>query len=519
MSERPTDYDLIPYVGGVFEDTHPDCMRSLARLFGIEAPPAETARVLELGCSHGANLLPLAMMLPEATFVGVDASKVQIEMGREAIAALGASNIELRHSSITDIDASWGRFDYVICHGVYSWVPPKVQAAILRVSRQNLVPNGIAYCSYNVLPGWYQRLPIRDLMLSHTRAFEEPEKRIQQARAILEFLSERNVDTKQPFAVLARAISESLHQHHDSYVFHEYLATHNEPVYFEEFARRAAEWDLQYLAECDFPSMLVTNFDEKAQEILDEISGIIRTEHYMDFLRNRTFRKTLLVHEEQEVDRKLTGQKVRPFRLACCFSVEGEDWTIEDDSPMHFRGENDVTFHVAAPLVKAALVHLAQEYPENTSFDDLVLRAREQIDSSASLEEDAEFLTDNLLTCFSKGFISFHCMPSPFTNSVGSHPRAWPYARWQADKGDLVTTMLHRKCRLPPMDRALLRAMDGTLDREGLVELAAGLIHSGEIETRWEGEEVTDPERRKAVIRAAALGHLQHLARLALVVP
>ncbi len=517
MSDR-TEYDIIPYVGGVFEDTHPDRMRSLARLFGVEAPPAETARVLELGCSHGANLLPLALMLPEASFVGVDASSVQIDMGREAIAAMGASNLELRHSSITDIDASWGHFDYIICHGVYSWVPPEVQAAILRVSRQNLVPNGVAYCSYNVLPGWYQRLPIRDLMLSHTRSFEEPERRIQQARAILEFLSERNVDNKQPFAVLARAISESLHQHHDSYVFHEYLATNNEPVYFEEFARRAAEWDLQYLAECDFPSMLASNFDEKAQEILNEINGIIRTEHYMDFLRNRTFRKTLLVREELSIDRKLSGEKVEPFRLGCCFSVEGEEWTIEDASPMHFRGENDVSFHVAAPLVKAALMHLAQEYPENIPFEELVARARERIESSGTIEEDREFLTDNLLTCFSKGFISLHCMPSPFTNSVGSHPRAWPYARWQADKGDLVNTMLHRKCRLPPMDRALLLAMDGTRDREALVELAEDLIERGEIEARWEGEEVTDAEHRRAVIRAACLGHIQHLARLALVV-
>ena len=513
-----SEYDLIPYVGGVFEDTHPDTMRTMARLFGVDAPQARTARVLELGCSHGANLLPLALALPQATFVGVDFSRVQIDMGLRAIDETGATNIELRHASITDIDESWGLFDYIICHGVYSWVPPDVQDAILRVSRENLRDNGVAYCSYNVLPGWFQRLPIRDLMLSHTRNFDEPETKIQQARAILEFLSERNIDSKQPFAVLARAINESLQSHHDSYVFHEYLAEHNEPVYFEEFARRAGLHGLQYLAECEFPSMLPENFDDKARQILDQISGIIRTEHYMDFLRNRTFRKTLLVKSGPEVDRKLSGERIVPFRVSCKYAMVDEEWSVEDSSPVQFRGENEVNFHVASPLVKAALVHLAQEFPEGVPLVELCRLARDRVCSPNTEEEDLEALSDNLLTCFAKGFIGLHSEAGPFTNTVSEAPRAWAYARWHATRGDVVTTLQHRKCRLAPMDRALLAAMDGDHDREALVDVAQALIDSGEVDTRWEGEEVTDPALRRDVIRAAALSHIQHLARLALVV-
>ena len=519
-----SEYDIVPYIGGVFEDTHPDSMRALATLFGLNPPEARTARVLELGCSHGANLLPLALGLPDAEFVGVDYSEVQIGMGQANIQAAGATNITLRHASITDIDASWGLFDYIICHGVYSWVAPEVQAAILRVSRDNLTPDGVAYCSYNVLPGWYQRLPIRDLMLSHTRNFDEPQTRINQARAILEFLSDRDVDSNQPFSVLARAINESLQTHHDSYIFHEYLATHNEPVYFEEFARRADEVGLQYLAECEFPSMLASNFDDKSREILDQISGIIRTEHYMDFLRNRTFRKTLLVPSDREVDRKLSGQRMRAFYIACCFSVVGEqEWTLDDNSPMKFRGENDVGFVAANRLVKAALLHLAQEYPEPIAFEALLDAARAALEGDADpgneRADDAEFLGDNLLTCMAKGFVQIRLSPPTYTNSVGERPKGWAYARWQLDQGDMVTTLQHKKCRLAALDAALLRHMDGTLDREALVDVAEAAIERGEVDVRWEGPEVTDPEQRRGVIRAATLQHLAHLARLALVVP
>jgi len=517
-----SEYDIVPYIGGVFEDTHPDNLRSLARLFGVDAPPARTARVLELGCSHAANLLPLAVQLPEAEFVGVDFSEVQIAMGREHIAALGAQNITLRHASISDVDATWGVFDYIICHGVYSWVPSEVQRAILRVCRENLSARGVAYVSYNVLPGWYQRLPIRDLMLSHTRNFDEPQTRINQGRAILEFLSERNVDSSQPFSVLARAINESLQSHHDSYIFHEYLATHNEPVYFEEFARRADEAGLQYLAECDFPSMLAENFDEKARAILNQISGIVRTEHYMDFLRNRTFRKTLLVKSEHDIDRKLSGDKMRQFRIGCNYAVVQDDdeqrpWSLDDGEPMKFRGENDVGFFASARIIKAALVHLAQEFPETLSFEEMLSWARERIDSDASLEADASLLADNLLTCMAKGFVHIRMEPSPFKNSISEKPVSWGYARWQAREGDLVTTLQHRKCRLAELDAVLLRAMDGSRDREALVDESQAAIDRGEVQVRWEGPEVTNPDQLRGVIRAATLQHLQHLARLALV--
>ena len=125
--EDQTSYDLVPYSSHPFPQTHPDHLAALARLFGLAPPAVGDCRVLELGCASGGNLIPMAEQLPDSELVGVDLSARQIEDGRKALKATGLKNIQLRHASITDVDSTWGKFDYIICHGVYSWVPDEVQ--------------------------------------------------------------------------------------------------------------------------------------------------------------------------------------------------------------------------------------------------------------------------------------------------------------------------------------------------------------------------------------------------------
>ena len=131
--------------------------RPSARMFGLQPPPIATARVLELGCASGGNLIPMAFNLPDGEFVGIDLSRTHVDAALSTMRALGMRNIRIAHGSILDIDESWGLFDYIICHGVFSWVEPQVQDAILRIAADNLVENGIAYISYNTYPGWHMR--------------------------------------------------------------------------------------------------------------------------------------------------------------------------------------------------------------------------------------------------------------------------------------------------------------------------------------------------------------------------
>src|SRR5262249_56994216 len=140
-SDRPaTSYDEVPYESLPFAQTHPDRLASVATLFGMRPAPADRCRVLELGCARGGNLIPLALALPQGRFLGIDLSGRQVADGQKVVAALDLTNIELKQLSINEVDAGWGPFDYIICHGVYSWVPPAVQDKILEVCATNLAP-------------------------------------------------------------------------------------------------------------------------------------------------------------------------------------------------------------------------------------------------------------------------------------------------------------------------------------------------------------------------------------------
>jgi SAM-dependent methyltransferase len=232
-----TSYDEVPYDSKAFTETHPDRLATVATLFGMQPQKVEQCRVLELGCADGANLIPMAAGLPESTFVGIDLSSRQVGDGQAVIAQLGLKNIELRTASILNINESEGVFDYIICHGVYSWVPPEVQEHILTICRQNLAPAGVAYVSYNTYPGWHVRRMVRDLLCYHARRSPDPLEQVRQARAFIEFLGQAVVvDPTSTYSSTIRGAAEALRQRSDSYFLHEYLEEHNEPLYFHQFA-------------------------------------------------------------------------------------------------------------------------------------------------------------------------------------------------------------------------------------------------------------------------------------------
>ena len=334
---QETSYDVIPYESAAFPQTHPDRLATLARLFGVEAPAVDQCRVLELGAARGDNIIPMAYSLPESQFIGVDLSTRQVAEGNANIEAHGLSNVELRYLSIADIGEDFGLFDYIICHGVYSWVPDAVRDRILAVCRSHLVPNGVAYISYNTYPGWHMRGLIREMMRYHASQFEGPQLQIQQARALLDFLAQ-SVPPQNAYGMLLTGELEGLRRQADSYLFHEHLEEVNSPVYFYQFAQQAAAHGLQFLAEADFSTMLASNFPPQVRETLKRIApDLVRMEQYMDFVRNRTFRQTLLVHGEQVLNRNLSHEHVRRFYIASAAKPVSEKPDLHSDTMEQFR--------------------------------------------------------------------------------------------------------------------------------------------------------------------------------------
>ena len=107
-------YDEAPYKSKTFYYTQPGRQQMVLKLLGFKTPDLENARVLEIGCSFGGNIIPFALENPKADIVGIDLSGVQIDEGNRIIEYLGLENIRLIHQNVLDFDDKLGKFDYII---------------------------------------------------------------------------------------------------------------------------------------------------------------------------------------------------------------------------------------------------------------------------------------------------------------------------------------------------------------------------------------------------------------------
>ena len=171
-------YDEMPYPGTAQAESHPDRLATLAFLHGMTPASPDRCRVLELGCSDGGNLIPMAYALPDSQFLGLDSSAREIATGQQRIANYGLANVALRQVNILDVGPELGQFDYILACGVYSWLPAEVQDKLLQLCQQLLAPQGVAYVNYNTYPGWFLRGMARAIMLHHTRNITKPALRV-----------------------------------------------------------------------------------------------------------------------------------------------------------------------------------------------------------------------------------------------------------------------------------------------------------------------------------------------------
>ena len=524
VTDTLSGYDEVPYESHPFSQSHPDRLATLGTLFGMTPQPIDRCRVLELGCAGGGNLIPMAHALPESNFVGVERSTRQVADGLAMVEALGLKNIELRHLSIMDVEAGFGEFDYIIAHGVYSWVPNPVQNKILEICRRNLAPHGVAYISYNTYPGWHFRGMIRDMMRYHTRAFTDPKMRAAQARALLDFLAQSVPTTDNAYGTLLKNELDYLRRHQDYYLLHDYLEEANLPIYFYEFAERAGRHGLQYLGEAEFSAMLTSNFSKEVVGTLRQVSNeIVRTEQYMDFLRNRTFRQTLLCRREVTLTRTLGPETVMGLRVASAAKPVSGPLDFGSNQPEQFCTPSGVTFTIAHPLVKAAFQYLAEIWPQSVAFDNLLHTARSRlapvlIQDAEALARDAQTVGADILACYTADLVELHVRKADFVTDISERPMASALAREQAPHGRRVTNQRHESINLDEFNRHMLRLLDGSRDRTTILEDLMKLVVGGALVVQQEGKQVKEGDSLRNILAEALDMSLPAVAKSALLV-
>jgi methyltransferase-like protein/SAM-dependent methyltransferase len=506
-------YDELPYAAQPFPQSHPDRLATIATLFGMRPAPVRNCRVLELGCAAGGNLVPMAEQHPDSQFVGIDLSQRQVAEGQALVEALGLGNVELRHQSILDFEGADGAFDYIICHGVYSWVPPQVQAKILEICTRDLAPHGVAFVSYNTYPGWHFRGAIRDMMLYHVRDLPGPAAQAAQARALVEFLRAAVPDNDSAYGLALRDEVARVQPYDDSYVFHEYLDA-NRPLYFHEFAEAALRHGLQYLGESELSTMLTSNLPTPVAETLTRISSdVLRTEQYMDFVRNRAFRQTLLCRADVALHRTLTPERVMSLYVG------------SPARPVMSAGRPSGAFHVADghtftpghPFVAAALHHLAESWRQVVHFDDLYAAACRRMGTDDHAQA-REVLAADMLVGYTTNVIDLRTTAVEAVAMPTAKPKASRVARHQARRGARVTNQRHEAVILDDLGLRLLTLLDGESDRGALAEALVGMAMTGALNVEQGGVRITDAARLRSVMSPAIDQALGTLAKCALLV-
>lgn len=519
MADTATSYDEVIYPGNPLPQTHPDRLATVASLFGMHPAAATRCRLLELGCGIGGNLTAMAYQFPGSEFVGIDLSARSIEIGNANLAALGIRNATLRRFDIMQIDREFGSFDYIVAHGVYSWVPPAVRAKMLAVFKDNLAPNGVAYVSYNAYPGSHFRAVARDMMMYHVRATSDPQEKIAQSRTLLKVMSEL-VPDEDSYGHVLREQYERVMKMAGEVIYHDDLEEATTPFLLHQVVDEAARHGLQYLAEANFAQTHLGTMPDYIARLLKQIpvGAVVEREQYLDFFANRSFRQTLLCHDEVPLRSDVEPAVIQDYYLAG--NIEPEDGALDPRAPGAARFKTPRTLAITAehPLSKAALLQLGASWPRALSFAELLAGAYARLgDAVAQVRADAakheSELVEVLFCAFATEQIEATLYPPRLTTTVGAKPEASLLARTLSEAGPLIVNM--RWARVMMQDefaRRFLRLVDGTRDIDHLVEALQCELSAMSAATS------ASPDSLPQVTRAGVERNLQHLAQLGLLV-
>jgi SAM-dependent methyltransferase len=485
----PDAYDEIPYPSLPRPQSHPARIAALAAIAGLAPPPVGRWRVLEIGCGDACNLLPLAFEYPEGRFTGVERAAVPLARGRDIATKLGLTNLELCQADLLDWkpkgEFDYGEFDYIIAHGFYSWVPFEIRDRLLALCAAALSSGGVAYISYNALPGSYLRRYVWDLLKFHTSRAASSRIRIEKAQEVARLVAARPADD--PGRAAIRKEMENVLERGAEAIFHDDLSDTNDPVYLLDFVEHAARHGLQYLGDAEPVRDDVRDLPLPAEDWLE-------ARQYGDFLDCRKFRESIICRKEIRLDRTLSLDRFQALFAASRVKPAEP----QPDGAQKFELSQGRSLTTNHPLVKDVLCLLASRWPGSVPVAGLPLRGYPPEDAA-----------DMLMHLVEAEAIELRQQPPRVATAIGERPVASPLARFQLSLGlTMVTNQRHQSIDLPDeTGRALVSLLDGTRDRAALIA-AIGRVALGPEGTP------ADP----ATIERSLQVSLQELLRLCLLV-
>ncbi|HJK87380.1 MAG TPA: class I SAM-dependent methyltransferase [Candidatus Megaira endosymbiont of Hartmannula sinica] len=418
----------------------------------------------------------MALKYKNAEIVGIDLSSKQIEHANRIIKALSLKNIKCEHLSIDDVDNSLGKFDYIIVHGILSWVPEKTQKKIFEIFSNNLTKDGIAYVSYNTLPGWNMVNTVRDMMNFHTSGFKDPNQKLQQSKLILKFITDSIEGHNTPYSNMLKEELKNLSDKEDNYLFHDHINTYNTPFYFKDIALTAAKNDLQYLGDSSLASMYIGNLPKMAQEKLSKVNNILQLEQYSDFIRNRRFRSSLFCHNSVKINRNINNSQIKDFAIKCNVFKDIEnpiDITSNEKEKIYLSADKKRFIETSSPAQKAIFECFSENPTRFIDFDYIVKKSNSKFKDVDMSKQITAMLLNNMMNMVIRGVAEISLFKTGSLAKIDKNkPKANPLALYQAkhEKSNFVTTTNHTPLNITPFHKVAITYMDGSNTKEEIVD-------------------------------------------------
>lgn len=460
-------YDTIAYAAQAHAQTHPSHLAAVATLRGKVPPPVATCRVLEVGCSDGANLLPMAASLPLAHFTGCDLSAQAIARATSTASELGIANVTLLQQDLRELDDGAATYDYIIAHGFYSWVPAPAREALLALAARRLAPNGVLFVSYNTFPGCHIRQIAWEILHAHVDALPTPRERLDAARALASLLAEPGTTQTENDAFI-RAEFARVATQTDSALFHDDLGVPNQPFYFREFTAALVPHGLAFLSEARLSTMTLTGLSPRVQQFMSGLDPLAR-EQYLDYARMRRFRQSLVCR----VDAPAAAASPEAFAadLHAAASISLVRAAAENTALLADTAGDALEVRANRALLR----RLVAEAPRIVTMAEAAAWHRQQ--SPTSTRSASALLVD---ACHA-GMVDLYVQPPALAAQPSARPQASAIVRWQVERQSRVTNLRHETLRIDdPLARRLLAVLDGTRSRNELVAFVAEALPPAE---------------------------------------
>jgi 2-polyprenyl-3-methyl-5-hydroxy-6-metoxy-1,4-benzoquinol methylase/methyltransferase-like protein len=371
-------YGQLNYLSFTYKQTHPNYLAALGHWHGLKPTNPFRCRILEIGCAGGGNLLPYAESHLDCQCVGIDLTKEHIDRAQEIAKRTGLYNVKFHHASITDFPDDALKFDYIICHGVFSWIPDFVQEAILSYIKRNLNENGLAYISYNTQPGWANLSKMRDMMRFFSRKIDKTADKVTETMSLLDQLIAVGKDSKNQHHQQLAHDAQSIKKHNHHYIAHEYFEICHQPLYIHEFGDMLEQHELHYLCDADVSSDSMERLPHDQRQWLQE-QGLsdIEMAQYIDFFTNQRFRRSVICHRPQ-ADTPLAKSSEYLKHLYLKMNVSLSEGQARPFYPLNNEqvsfNANKVRFSTNHPLLTAFYLTLVDAQSKPLIGQEIILR-------------------------------------------------------------------------------------------------------------------------------------------------